>query len=1402
MTISIDWNKLSDYKFDKRKSFEELCFQIAYENYSNEGTFISIDDSGGGSGVEFYLVRPNGGVWGWQAKFYPHGRFTKTRRAQVKKSLAQSLKDHKKLEKWLLCSPTDFTTLGKNPEHKWFHEKLKKIAPGTELIFWGERFLINQLATPKLLGRRLFFFGDLELSSQWCRNQVTGQLAAIGNKYLPGLHTQTTIDDDVSDALGDSDALLRLSRTNGQLRKAIVEIQGAVSALDGIKAKWPESYESSVICASNVSAVFQSALTVGELFNGLVAGADVTRGQSMPLPPNVDQLREAVASLKLDDIEIALNEAKDEKNESKSHGVRSDYQIAGRPSQLAQKYWGSLFELRAVMERFRSSTLNVLGSAGYGKTHMACAIADKRTQIGLPTMLLRGIRFTREIPIKQQILSLLDIPTTYSWEDFLSALDAMSAVYRTRVCLIIDGLNEAENLKRWQVELPEIAADIKRYQRILVVTTCRSNYSDLIWPQETHTPSPFLYLYAADGDTLEQMAAKYFDFYHLAVTTAFASLRTLSNPLYLRLFCEANNPERTTTISVHLADQTMLRTLRKYLAGVWERIGRDTDRPNARSLVEKRLRNFAKQLWQLDVRELPLSVASEILDQIPPESPQFRWNRSITKALIDEDLVITRERGFPDGSEEVIRFTYDLLAGLLIAEGIIENLESKQAQSIFASGIPSLTDKQHRHPLWDDITRCLCLVTPERVGGHVYDATANATLFSASVNALYEMDPGLIRPRDARLVEALLKIESNRKSLLSRLWETATVPDHPLNATLLDRVLHRMEIADRELAWTENLREHSARFHKFLSELWNTLSNFKNEDRANVERIKLSGILTKWLLTSTEHRLRDNATRTLTRIGMRVPRFLFAQTLSSLAENDPYVPERMLAAAYATIMRLHCKPEASYFREIDLPYFAKSLYWLMFATDARHPTTHALTREYARGVLECAQKYHPTLLHYASRTEDGRIKFPRSPLKWRKFEFPPQPDEYVNSPILGMDWGNYTLGHLVPSRSSYEFSHPGYATIRRNVLWRVHELGYDPTRFSTIDREIAHFHWRGTDQQGRTDRYGKKYAWIAYFELYGLLYDAGELRDEWLGRPRRPVEFDIDPTFPRARQVRVTHERLLQEFSGSPSNWLRLKSAPKHVKPLLVSKTFTDDGSEWILLDGWQSNYSKARAGNSFCMIRTFIVPRGQEERLIGLFRLEKPRGGWLDQKEEERGIFGGEIPWSLDIPPDELKEIEFTIGTRKVWRNPASFDSYLRGVPIPRKGGKIRDTVPVHENFDALIPVRSNEFSTRSPLRRDNAMIPSQSLLLHAGLSIRLPYWDLYDNSGKLAAAYVRFGGHYDSQHFTYYRKDLFDKFLTDRTASLVWVIWGERQLLTPSGGNQGYRQYKELHKYRAGRP
>src|SRR5918994_2889845 len=97
----VDWSKLEPYGGTQYRSFEELCYQIAKGLYEHEGRFTSIDDSGGGDGVEFYATFPDGRQWGWQAKFfYPHVRLTASRKTQIKRSLQRACEVHPDLTDW------------------------------------------------------------------------------------------------------------------------------------------------------------------------------------------------------------------------------------------------------------------------------------------------------------------------------------------------------------------------------------------------------------------------------------------------------------------------------------------------------------------------------------------------------------------------------------------------------------------------------------------------------------------------------------------------------------------------------------------------------------------------------------------------------------------------------------------------------------------------------------------------------------------------------------------------------------------------------------------------------------------------------------------------------------------------------------------------------------------------------------------------------------------------------------------------------------------------------------------------------------------------------------------------------------------------------------------------------
>ena len=223
-------------------------------------------------------------------------------------------------------------------------------------------------------------------------------------------------DDAVADAVGDSRALQRTVAVTGELRKAGSEFVKALNNFETIKVRWPQSLQTIPPMHYNLTHDFpQSALTIGEFFSSLLAKGDIHRAQSVPLPSQ-DRIYEVLESLTLDDLRAAEGQAREQDDRAAYERLMDDHGVAQRPANILETFWNTIAELSTIIQRCKSSTLHLLGSAGHGKTHLSCAIADKRTRLGLPAILLRGIRFTGERSLKGD-LSLLDVPKTYSWED-------------------------------------------------------------------------------------------------------------------------------------------------------------------------------------------------------------------------------------------------------------------------------------------------------------------------------------------------------------------------------------------------------------------------------------------------------------------------------------------------------------------------------------------------------------------------------------------------------------------------------------------------------------------------------------------------------------------------------------------------------------------------------------------------------------------------------------------------------------------------------------------------------------------------------------------------------------------------------------------------------------------------
>ena len=247
--------------------------------------------------------------------------------------------------------------------------------------------------------------------------------------------------------------------------------------------------------------------------------------------------------------------------------------------------------------------------------------------------------------------------------------------------------------------------------------------------------------------------------------------------------------------------------------------------------------------------------------------------------------------------------------------------------------------------------------------------------------------------------------------------------------------------------------------------------------------------------------------------------------IESLSINDPYIPERMLAATYGVAMARQYDFKYTSFTRDMLPLYGRKLYETMFKPNAQYSTTHILARDYARRTIDIALIHHPDLL---TANEQRYITPPFTQggiREWGESE-DRNADEYQDGNLpLHIDFANYTLGRLVKGRSHYDFEHDEYKRVRANIFWRIYGLGYSLERFGEIDKWLAHDNLRyGRSADGRkTDRYGKKYSWIAFYELAGFRQDEGLLPEYY--DTGRPLEADIDPSFPiKQREYNLVEE--------------------------------------------------------------------------------------------------------------------------------------------------------------------------------------------------------------------------------------------------------------------------------------
>lgn len=1119
-----------------------------------------------------------------------------------------------------------------------------------------------------------------------------------------------------------------------------------------------------------------------------------------------------------------------------SGGAQSeeDRRRAGEKLHSLQQFQRPINKLREFINSpdfplIQNNLLFLAGGWGTGKTHFLCDIATNRAARNLPSLLLLGQNLP---PRLDPLIAACRVSgLTSSPHELLSELDRLGMQAGGRALLIIDGINEGDRTA-WHHNMTSIIRRVRQFDNVALVLSCRTPFDTQILT--ANTSRSFVRATHFGFEDIEFDAQREF-FRHYKIPTPHIPLLApeFSRPLFLKILCETiaslKKSAKFKRINEFAAGhKSMTRLLEDFVKNAGKQIEADfglsakacwyllKGQVVGERTVGLAIR-MAKQSKDFISRDECLSIIREALGLSKTNAETFLL-RCLNEGILAEDAIF-QGKGWID----VIRLPYQRFSDHLIARHLLDRYLDTQSETAIRRSFGSARPlgKVFRVDRWGHayempgIASAVMLEFPERVKRilppekrelffHLPKASRVGAFIDPFIEGLLWRSSDSFCAQTGQIVSHLLDSDGHgvRQKMLEALVCLGSRTGHPYDAKRLYGYLSRKTLIDRDLFWSEFLRScdgHSA-VYRVLD--WIQLAANEPIDEATIANLIRLCALT---LTTTVRPLRDRATRCLVILGQLNPRCLFEATAASFDFSDPYVAERMTAASYGVLMHVWAFPSP------DLAAPAVTL-----AADFRQrlrgsrttpPIEHILVRDYASGFITLTMKLAPAAASGLSLTDLRASRKSRIPSGYRLS------DKAVEAadPAIHMDFNNYTTGRLVEGRPNYDSGHKEYRRVRRQIRWRMLNLGYNSEKLLAVDREIgsSNFRMGRSDGGKKVDRYGKKYSWVAFYEVAGRRQLNGVLPHR---HDIRISDIDIDPSFPdKPLEWQPPVLPLFESPYLDPPDWASRGPDPDY-RQLHIREEVDGIAGPWVLLNGFITERAASDPRKVFTFLRGLIVSPGDVPRLSATLEAsEYPGNHQIPDLGDDYYLFAGEIGWSpkygaelrrkdgvakpqvdeafgrtdhiaLEKPYGELTPIEkhgFDLSNLKAILADGGSIASEKAPPKPREVVIVNSWVHI-PGIKVEIPCR--RFSWESYHSEENAAsnpdYPAPSVVDYLQLRRKRASVDLVDPSGRLGMIYREFG---DEAGFTssllYLRADLLNKYLRKRRKALVWIDWGERE-------------------------
>ena len=1374
----LNWTTFAGLPGAADQNFEMLCRAIIRRQFEGYGRFRALANQ---PGIEFDLkVEEEGGLgklgewYGWQCRWYDlqPGRSLGTgRRGKIVEAIETTERHFPGITHWVLWTRHPLTA----GDRTWFDG----IATPMKLLSWTA-VEVDEYLNGRAAILRETYFGELILTPDMLHELHSRALAPIRKRWQPEVHQMVSTERGLRAVLADPECWSEIPEIFASLLKELAFVEAELYSTPPAYSAYVEQFiveARQAVASAEIVLASLNKSALDELHDLLPAQANPFCKASRVLPRRLRVARSPLGLYVTD----------------------------------ALAHTDQLLNLFAALKRhLKLRMIGVVGDAGMGKTELAVALSlpQGKAPAGI---FLHGSNLAARASLddlaSRVIIAGRQCP---NMESLVAALDAAALRSGCRLPLIIDGLNEAEDPRDWQAGLASLREMLRNYPRVLVVCTVRPAFEQEALPDKL----PKLTLQGFQND-LQSAMRLYFEHYRIDPGEATFHRDLINQPLTLRLYCEVTNSERRDMVRAESMPRTLSALFERYFNQVAHRIAElspSTSRLHAEDIHDA-LRSIGGMLWDSGSRSKSKAALRAHLDP-----PHTSWNLSMVRLLEDNGVLLT-SAGQGEYAGPQVSFLYDLMAGHAIAEALIVDQYAQSFAVWFRQPktVELFFSRDQRHPLADDVFKVLVTLLPRRFRGTQMWQLVDDSLRRRALLETMRLEANLLDKETVLALSELLMAEPGLlRGHLKFLKESRTLTDHPLNAHFAHRVLRGLSLPERDLNWSEWIRgeqEETLRWIAVTEQRW-------RGDEPLDEADDLKAQWMGWLLTSTVQNLRDLATRALHWYGQRHPAPFIELVTRMIAVNDPYVVERILTATLAVLLPFRYASVEHPVIQEHLPNLGRIVYDRFLATGAVTATTHLITLDYVRRIVALLLERHPDAL-----TEEERQRacssFPED-LK-RQWGVSNDLDEgryrEGDSP-LGFDWRNYTLGRLVPGRSPYDDEHGDYQLVRSQVLWRIYDLGYTLQAFSGVDREVARRNYSREEDRGKTERYGKKYAWIAFYELAGKRFETGQLEE-------CAVEdfATIDPSFPGPpRNVTFMAPTLLDPEQGDTLQWLLSPSAP-NLDPWLKRDEIDGETGPWLLLDGElrQEDQSAGRMIKTF--IRALLVEHSQVAELRELCTDPRAKLNWFPKPPSPEDNYAADLPpeipveveldfhvnegkqiveeevgWFLrngeEISMEEGREL-ISIGqgaaaTRKTkqaqkraWERAILKELERRDLTFGPVIRRKEEEVIKRYRLEALSPVVSGSWPEGRSAANSawRATVPARLLTAFHRWHPRPKSFDFEDSSGLLQAMYLESeqGNFWTNwQNFTYARVDAVTELAKSKNLSVIWFFYGERSRST----------------------